>query len=334
MVVETPLPLRQALEQAAPVSGAVFDQIVGAATSFTDHIDQWRAQREGNSRASDQMQADVKAFAKDVAAAKEVKTLTVQMISKRDVQAWSERQRKDGISHKTIKRKISAIRNYWRYLSSLEAVEEDRPDPFVGVSFPRAPRVDPETKRQAFAPQQIVNLWKSVRKDAPLADLIKIAAYTGGRIESVAGLRVDDIRTDDDTSIRYIKFGDKTMAGYRKVPILPQIAPVLDRLIEAVEDGYLIPTTAANKHGERSAPLGKRFGRAKTDAGFDKRYVFHSIRKSFANMFKAKGISDDVIKDILGHEDDDITTGTYMDRTSLADKLDAMTRCVSYPEFV
>jgi len=41
-------------------------------------------------------------------------------------------------------------------------------------------------------------------------------------------------------------------------------------------------------YSERSQPLGKRFGRLKTDLGFDHRYVFHSIRKTAAHMFETE----------------------------------------------
>ena len=46
---------------------------------------------------------------------------------------------------------------------------------------------------------------------------------------------------------------------------------------------YLFADLSENKFGDRSTAIGKRFGRLKTDAGFGREKVFHSIRKSFAN---------------------------------------------------
>ncbi len=77
---------------------------------------------------------------------------------------------------------------------------------------------------------------------------------------------------------------------------------MIDQLIkDADKDGYLIVSNAKNKYGERSQPIGKRFGRLKTELGFDGRYVFHSIRKTVAHMFETAECPAEVAKDIIGH---------------------------------
>jgi hypothetical protein len=84
-----------------------------------------------------------------------------------------------------------------------------------------------------------------------------------------------------------MRMNDKTAAGDRFVPVHPQISLLLDKLIkDAGHDGYIIPSNAKNKYGERSQPLGKRFGRLRTDLGFDGRFVFHSIRKPSHTCWK------------------------------------------------
>ena len=46
----------------------------------------------------------------------------------------------------------------------------------------------------------------------------------------------------------------------------------------------LFLSTNTNQHGERSAAVGKRFGRLKAEMGFGPEHVFHSIRKTAATM--------------------------------------------------
>jgi hypothetical protein len=61
---------------------------------------------------------------------------------------------------------------------------------------------------------------------------------------------------------------DKTAAGDPFVPVHPKIAGLIDQPVrDADRDGYLIYSNARNKYGERSQPIGKRFGRLKTDLG-------------------------------------------------------------------
>jgi integrase len=123
----------------------------------------------------------------------------------------------------------------------------------------------------------VVRCWTAAeeRGDAPLAAAIKIAAYSGARIEGVSQLQAANIRVEPGTGIQFMKMADKTAAGERFVPVHPAISRLLDKLItDAGDDGYLIYSAAKNKYGERSQSLGKRLGRLKADLGFDDRYVF------------------------------------------------------------
>lgn len=52
------------------------------------------------------------------------------------------------------------------------------------------------------------------------------------------------------------------------------------------KDGYLIPVSTQNQYDERSAPIGKRFGRMKAEMGFGPEHVFHSIRKTVATLLE------------------------------------------------
>jgi hypothetical protein len=61
--------------------------------------------------------------------------------------------------------------------------------------------------------------------------------------------------------------GTETDAAARKVPIPTAVRNMLDRLIRESIDGYLIPSTTDNQHDERSAAIGKRFGRMNTRLG-------------------------------------------------------------------
>ncbi len=56
-----------------------------------------------------------------------------------------------------------------------------------------------------------------------------------------------------------------------------------------------------NKYGERSQPIGKRFGRLNLGLGFDGRFMFHSIRKLVAHLFETAECPAGVAKDIIGH---------------------------------
>lgn len=63
--------------------------------------------------------------------------------------------------------------------------------------------------------------------------------------------------------------------------------------------------------GERSSAIGKRFGRLKTQLGYDGRYVFHSFRKTMATLLERLGLHHNEAAEIIGHEKLGETYGRY-----------------------
>jgi integrase len=188
--------------------------------------------------------------------------------------------------------------------------------------------------RQRFRPEDAVKIYQTAaaKGDTSLAAAIMIAMYSGARIEGVAQLTTKDIGTDPDTGIRFMRMDDKTAAGDRFVPIHSEISGVIDQLSQdAGQDGYLIASNAKNKYGERSQPIGKRFGRLKTDLGFDSRYVFHSLRKTVAHLLETAECPPGVAKDLIGHAKTDMTFGIYSGETRMDHRVRWLEAAIKYP---
>jgi hypothetical protein len=111
---------------------------------------------------------------------------------------------------------------------------------------------------------------------------------------------------------------DKTAAGDRFLPFHSKIAVLLDKLVkDSDNDGYIIRSNAKNKYGERSQPLGKRFGRLKAELGLDARFVLHSIRTTFVHMLETAESPPGVAKDLIGRAKTDMTFGIYSGETRM-----------------
>jgi integrase len=311
---------------------ATADRVTGYATPFLQYLDKWKPGSGLKPRPLDQAVSTLRQF--DLAVGK-----PIEQIEAKDVQAWIDDQinadGETGLSAKTINRKLGELRNYWRWLQAHQHVPEDR-NPFAGrrVRDPARRRKTKDEMRQRFRPEDVVLLWSVAEQngDAPLAAAIKIGAFSGARIEGVAQLRTTDIRVDPETGRRFMRMVDKTAAGDRYVPVHPRIAGLLDRLIaNADADGYLIHSNARNKYGERSQPIGKRFGRLKSDLGFDERYVFHSIRKTVAHLFETDECPPGVAKDIIGHAKTDMTFGIYSGETRMDHRERWLAKAIRYP---
>ena len=119
----------------------------------------------------------------------------------------------------------------------------------------------------------------------------------------------------------------KTAAGWRDVPIHPELAQTMARLIDGKKpEDYVLANLTANKYGDRSNAVGKRFGRLKTGLGFGPEHVFHSIRKTVVTILENAGVGENIVADIVGHEKPRITYGLYSGGTSLAVKAEALAK--------
>ena len=81
-----------------------------------------------------------------------------------------------------------------------------------------------------------------------------------------------------------------------------------------------------NKYGDRSNAVGKRFGRLKNELGFEKQYVFHSIRKTVVMILENAGVPKNVVADIVGHEKTTMTYGLYSGGLSLVVKHEVLNK--------
>jgi integrase len=311
-----------------PKAAAIIDQITGEKTPVGALRTAWEASLESREdRQRDQYKSDFGQFMAFLGAGHSLED--VDGLAER-TQEWADKLMAGGLSAKTVARKLSVLQNYWHYLVSRKLVSARTDSPFRGRTLPSRKRQDPSKKRQHFKPSDIAALYRAALtgKDIPLADLIHIGAYTGARIEEIAGLEVGDV----DLAAKTVLMSSKTDAGHRTVPILPQIEPVLERLIANAQAGkFLFHVSGKNKYQERSAAIGKRFGHLKTDAGFDGRFVFHSIRKTVTTLFENVECPEGVAADIVGHEKPTMTYGLYSGGSSMEQRRVWMEKALVYP---
>ena len=158
----------------------------------------------------------------------------IEKIESKDVQEWIDglinAEGDAGLSSRTVVRKLGEIKNYWRWLQSHQFVPEDQ-NPFAGrrVRQPASRRKNKDELRQRFRPEDVVLLLAAAEahSDTALAAAMRIAAYSGARIEGVAQIRNVDIGIDPDTKVPFMRMVDKTTAGDRFVPVHPKISDLI-----------------------------------------------------------------------------------------------------------
>lgn len=322
--------LRQAL---ASVPGAVetVEKITGilTATPFLTHQAGWEVwcltEKHVSPKTMHEYRQTLDHFTKTVG--KSLEALTAQ-----DVKAWVRGLTAGGNGSATIKRKLSAVKSYWSYVTMEAEKIVDHNRPFATVKAPM--KKDGEGERKRFEPSDVVTLWEAAESNGcqMLADFIRLGAYTGARRESIASLNVSNIKNEMYGLPRHFAFrgrGSKTEAGKRDVPIHSAIAPIVDRLIAGADrDGFLFPGKT-DKNGFRGIELGQKFSALKTSLGFQEE-DFHSLRHTVAHLFEIAECPVGFAKDYLGHKKQDMTFGTYSGRTPLVVQAEWAEKAIKY----
>lgn len=128
----------------------------------------------------------------------------------------------------------------------------------------------------------------------------------------------------------YENYSGAGQSVYLGMPVHSALVEVVDRLMAASTDGYLLSGLTFNKYGDRSNAIGKRFGRLKQALGFPEKRVFHSIRKTVVTLLEDAGVPENLTADIVGHEKPRITYGLYSGGHSLAPMKEAIEK-IFYP---
>jgi integrase len=232
---------------------------------------------------------------------KDVEALTdrfpyIDQIKRRDISKWITELLHDKAAP-TVRRYKSSWAGYWKYLETIEAVDE-RTRPF-DVEI-RGNKRTPAPNRQAFTAADVSKLRLAAanepHKDTVLDDAILMAVYTGMRAREIAMLTPDDV----DLSQRTLTVRDaKTKAGHRTIPIHDALMPIIERAVEAGHENVVEYETQSK---DRSSVFKSRFSRMKERMGYGPELVFHSLRKTVTTTLENAGIAHHVIDAIQGWE--------------------------------
>ena len=232
----------------------------------------------------------------------------------------------------TLGQYLMAGTAFWKWAMRYDAgwreEYKDKVNPFTGHELPQGGGSETAGQdREIYTRADALKLYQAAldNKDTPLADLIALGWYTGGRIEELCRLTKDSVVTVD--GIRCFDFPrSKSKASKRVVPIHPDLLLTIDRLRKDTTDTFLIPTSSHDHYGKRSHAISKAFGRLRTAAGFSKLHVFHSFRHTVVTGLVRADVPDALAKELVGHETGSVTHDVYSKGASTAQKLAAISQ--------
>ena len=215
-----------------------------------------------------------------------------------DMRSWMAFARRDGLSSRSLARKLSAVKSFYRWLADRESF-----DPTVVLST-RAPKFSPALPRPLTedAAKDVINTI-DLQSDTPWVALRDQAVVTllygcGLRISEALGLTGNDLPLA--STLRILGKGNKE----RIVPVIAPVRDAVDRYLTCCP--YTIGPDTPLFRGIRGGALNPRAIQKVLEAvrlqlGLPATATPHAMRHSFATHLLNSGGDLRAIQELLGH---------------------------------
>ena len=151
-------------------------------------------------------------------------------------------------------------------------------------------------------------LSKAIEEDDENGDLpwlIRLAVYTGARLQELVQLSRQNVRKIDGVDCIEIDDLDgrhvKNVGSVRTVPLHPDIASPFTSWVQRGKGPRAFMAFRVDADGRYSNDASARFSALRNRAGLDKRLKFHTLRDTFIDAMRNARLDVDVRRAIAGH---------------------------------
>ena len=162
-----------------PEAQRFYGEATGTLVSTTEHLEEWLSSSQIKDKTAKMRRSTIGRLVEKFPLLKDV--------SRKEVRRWVTELLAE-LKPATVQRMMSDCRTYWAYLETIEAVPED------SAPFDRLGLKGERSSWLPYTPEEAVQLLKAAQGDPQLADVIRMAMYTGARREELCSLRVEHVK--------------------------------------------------------------------------------------------------------------------------------------------
>lgn len=222
----------------------------------------------------------------------------LERISVSDMRAWMAQARQSGVGARTLARKLSAVKSFYRWLAEREGFE---PTAVLSTRSPKFQKKLPRPLAQDAASEMLDTV--ALQASKPWVAARDVAVLTllygcGLRISEALGLKGRDVPLPD--VLRILGKGGKE----RLVPVLQVARDAVDEYL--AQSPYPIEPDAPLFRGARGGalsprPIQKVMEQTRMQLGLPASATPHAMRHSFATHLLSAGGDLRAIQELLGH---------------------------------
>lgn len=233
------------------------------------------------------------------------------LVVRDDVLKYISLLNKEGYTSKSISRKLTAVKEYYKYLTVISDGKINNPT--VLIKSPKLP-----TKVPVYLEESEIEQMMELTKDNPRKHLIiSLLYYTGLRVSELCNLRAKDV---SESSLNVLGKGNKQ----RVLPTPTKLKDAISSLKKTLrEDDYLFRSHISSKKGITRDGVYKLIQEVGSKCGINKEKLHpHALRHSTATSMLNKGVDIRVIQEVLGHSN--LSTTAIYASVSMNNKINAI----------
>jgi len=221
-----------------------------------------------------------------------------------DVRQWSNHLHRQGLARKSIQRKLSSLRSFFRYHVNHRHIAHN---PVVSIKPPKAekrlPKVCEVDELNQLLNQQ-PETWLAFRDKA----IIELLYSSGLRLAEIAALNINDIDYAESLvkvlgkggKERIVPVGSKALSAINQW-LAMRVSAANFSSIESGSDQALFLSQQGRRLGHRSIQL--RLEKMGLQLGASRRLHPHLMRHSFASHMLESSSDIRAVQELLGHSD-------------------------------
>ncbi len=222
----------------------------------------------------------------------------LQKVSHRRLRTWFSELMEQGLSSRSVNRKISAASAYYRYLVREGVLEQNPIDKVVKPkNGKRLPFFYKEEQLNNLLDVEVGEGYEARRNHT----IVELLYGTGMRLSELVGLRLNDVNLSSQT-VKVLGKGNKQ----RIIPLSHHLCSELKSYLEVLHQTFTLPSDSAMFRTAKGEPIYaglvyKIVHEILKNQGVGGKKSPHVLRHSFATHMLNKGADLNSIKDLLGH---------------------------------
>jgi site-specific recombinase XerD len=217
-------------------------------------------------------------------------------------------------SPSSLRAAIQALRSFYAWLEKFDRLRDSDGVPFRNPTAAlEAPVIRPAAELDWLRSEEDEKLLAHPMKNEREAILVFLLRMSGLRLDEALTLTNADI---DLTGGQIVVRQSKSDAGYRSVPIAPELRPRIDAWLDFVRrQGWYAPRgpflVTRNGTAMKAQYVEAALERIGARAGLTRRLTPHTLRRTFGCYLLNKGVRLEVVSRLLGHANTAITEKAY-----------------------